>query len=327
MGGRAKRPLRATDGRLVATEVSPQRVLEELWAALLVMYESVAQVLGVSVLPGHPGTHCGGGAPSDESTRFKESKGAAWEAMCQGEVTGRGLEDRGSETQALESFRSCVGEAGPPTLQTVALAALTGDPSGWSVQHVVRLLKEGGKSQAANLSQGKERSTVSGASPDCGEPPGRKTTAGSNDSPDPQGPAHPRAQGPASCRRRAQAKVEDEGRRELRNPGGQRVAGETGANSTPWTRTRRRRWPCRGSLGLTWKAGGLGSSGEQGGRALRRPRPPVGSPSILSSSPPAVVTSKHPRPLPKQRKKSRPGNDAGKAEDRGAHGTNNWAPS
>lgn len=100
--------------------------------------------------------------------------------------------------------------------------------------------------------------------------------------------------------------MEDDGRRELRNPGGQRVAGETGANSAPWTRTGRRCWPGRGSLGLPWKAGGLGSSGEQGGRDLRRPRPPVSSPSILGSSPPAVVTSKHPCALPKQRKKSRP---------------------
>lgn len=40
------------DGQLVATQVSPQRVLEELWAALLVMYESVAQVLGVSGFAG-----------------------------------------------------------------------------------------------------------------------------------------------------------------------------------------------------------------------------------------------------------------------------------
>ena len=224
-------------------------------------------------------------------------------------MTGRGLGERGSETQALESFRSCVGEAGPPTLQIVALAAVTGDPSGSSVQHVVRLLKEGGKSQTVDLSQGEEGSPVSGASRDCGEPPGRKTTAGSDDSPDPQGLAHPRAQEPNSCRRGAQAKGEDEGRRELRNPGGQRVAGETGANSTPRTRTRRRCWPRRrGSLGLTWKAGaGPGSSGERGGRDLRRPRPPVSRPSILSSSPPAVVTSKHPCTLPKRRKKSRPG--------------------
>ena len=222
-------------------------------------------------------------------------------------MTGRGLEDRGSETQALESFRSCEGEAGPPTLQTVALAALTGDPSGSSVQHVVRLLKEGGKSQTVNLSQGKERSTVSGASRDCGEPPGRKTTAGSNDGPDPQGLAHPR--GPrdppaAGAERRQRWRTMDAGscgiqeasgspaRLEPTPPPGPEHAEDAGRAGAPWASHGRR--------------GGLGSSGEQGGRDLRRPRPPVSSPSILGSSPPAVVTSKHPCALPKQRKKSRP---------------------
>ena len=244
-------------------------------------------------------------------------------------MTGRGLEDRGSETQALESFRSCEGEAGPPTLQTVALAALTGDPSGSSVQHVVRLLKEGGKSQTVNLSQGKEGSTVSGASRDCGEPPGRKTTAGSNDSPDPQGLAHPRAQGPASCRRRAQAKVEDDGRRELRNPGGQRVAGETGANSAPWTRTGRRCWPGRGSLGLPWKAGG---AREQ--RGAGRQRPETTAATRQQSLHPRLLTAgrgdfQAPLRSPEAEKEepSVRGDDAGKAEDRGAHGTSNSAPS
>lgn len=101
-----------------------------------------------------------------------------------------------------------------------------------------------------------------------------------------RGPRNPPA---AGAERRAQAKGEDEGRRELRNPGGQRVAGETGANSTPRTRTRRRCWPRQPGLPGPHVEGG-GGAREQRGAGRQRPETTaatVSRPSILSSSAPA----------------------------------------
>lgn len=245
-------------------------------------------------------------------------------------MTGRGLEDRGSETQALESFRSCGGEAGPPTLQTVALAALTGDPSGSSVQHVVRLLKEGGKSQTVTLSQGKERSTVSGASRDCGEPPGRKTTAGSNDSPDPQGLAHPR--GPrdppaAGAERRQRWRTMDAGSCGIQEASGSPARLEPTPPPGPEHAEDAGRG--RGSLGLPWKAGG---AREQ--RGAGRQRPETTAATRQQSLHPRLLTAgrgdfQAPLRSPEAEKEepSVRGDDAGKAEDRGAHGTSNSAPS
>lgn len=58
-------PFGDMEGQLVATKMSPQLVLEQLWTAFLVLYECVTCASSLWVLPGGPGVHCGGSIHSN----------------------------------------------------------------------------------------------------------------------------------------------------------------------------------------------------------------------------------------------------------------------
>ncbi|CAD7691973.1 unnamed protein product [Nyctereutes procyonoides] len=192
----------------------PQLVLEQLWAALLEMYESMAYVPGISeflwdilvctmvvvflVTSQHS---------------LRRVIGQLGRQCAQVRVTGKGVEGRRPATQAPEALTSPVGVAGPPTLEILPLAAPNGNPSQSSVEHTTQLLTEGWSSRPANLSQMNDRHPTSGTPQDPGKPPGRKTD-GSKDNPDGQGRPDSLVQGLAShrCRMQAeQAASEDRG--------------------------------------------------------------------------------------------------------------------
>ncbi|KAF5912884.1 hypothetical protein HPG69_007877, partial [Diceros bicornis minor] len=122
--GRAARPFGDLEGWLVATERTPELVLGQLLAALLVMCESLRHVPGVFGFP--------------------------WEILVCTAVVG--LIDWTSDT-ASEALMLPVGEARPPTLQTLSLSTLNGSLSWPSLGHTVEFLKERWKNQPPKFSQ------------------------------------------------------------------------------------------------------------------------------------------------------------------------------
>ncbi|CAK7300944.1 Melanoma inhibitory activity protein 2 [Vulpes lagopus] len=224
------------EGQLAAPEMPPQLVLEQLWAALLEMYKSMAYVPGISeflwdilvctmvvvflVTSQHS---------------LRRVIGQLGRQCAQVRVTGKGVEGRRPATQAPEALTSPVGVASPPTLEILPLAAPNENPSRSSVEHTTQLLTEGWSSRPANLSQVNERHPTSGASQDPGKPPGRKTD-GSKDSPDGQGRPDSLVQGLASHRSRMQAEVE-KARPQLLSPEGQQASSEDRGHVLPLGQT------------------------------------------------------------------------------------------
>lgn len=205
--------------------MSPQLVLEQLWTALLVIYESVPhrpQVSGFRweimvctavviciVKCGHS---------------LRRGKGQC----AQGEVSGKGVEETGPEAQACEAVASAVQKASPLPLQILALAVLNKNFSYFSVANAVQLLKGIWGCRPKNPSQLTDENPISGAPQEDGEPPARKITEGSNDSPDPQGSPEHLVQETGSCRQSVQEEPKQEDRPELPSPGVQQASGEDG---------------------------------------------------------------------------------------------------
>ena len=208
--------------QLVAMEMSLQPVLEQLWAALLVIHESVPHMPRVSefrweilvctavviVL-----------VKSGRSLRRRRGQ------CAQGEVSEKGVQETGAETQACEAVASPVQKASPLPLQILALEVLNKTHSYFSVKDAAQLLKGIGESPPNSPSPPTDENPISRASQEDGEPPARKITEGSNASPDVQGSQGPRAQEIGSGGQREQEEAEEEGRPELPSPGVQPAAG------------------------------------------------------------------------------------------------------
>lgn len=208
--------------QLVAMEMSLQPVLEQLWFALSVIHESVPHMPRVSeflweilvctavvivlVKSGHS---------------LRRGRGQC----AQGEVSEKGVQETGRETQACEAVSSPVQEASPLLLQILALEVLKKNFSYFSVKDTTQLLKGIWESPPNSPSPLTDENPISRASQEDGELPVRKITEGSNASPDVQGSQDPPAQEIGSGGQREQEEAEEEGRPELPSPGVQPAAG------------------------------------------------------------------------------------------------------
>ncbi|XP_047581713.1 uncharacterized protein LOC125097755 isoform X2 [Lutra lutra] len=192
-------------------------VLEQLWAAGLVIYERspheprvsgfgweilvcTAVVLFITV-------KCG--------LSLRRRKGHC----AQNEVSGKDMEKTDPDAQACGAVASSEQKASPLPLQILALAALNQDVGFFSVENATQLVKGLRERLLKSPHQLTDENPVSGAAQDDGEPPARKMPEGSKDSPDLQGSADPLVQDIGSCGQRVQEEAGEAGRPELPDGG------------------------------------------------------------------------------------------------------------
>ncbi|XP_012518562.1 PREDICTED: cTAGE family member 5-like [Propithecus coquereli] len=152
-GGRATEPFGATKGLLPTPEMSPQLVLDQLWAVLLVMFKSLEQVPGALGFSGKV-LVCAALVVFIVRRGISGRRGEepATRGSACGKVDPKARAKTGPKPKAHAGPPSPVVEDSPLWLQNLCLAALNGT-STYSLQNMVDLLKEGEKSQPPELPQ------------------------------------------------------------------------------------------------------------------------------------------------------------------------------